>query len=106
MRRSEEEGQRCDDGEKNRIRKNQRPVEEKEERRGKKHETGFTHNEEEKREKRRTNEEIRGDSHSVLTENRSRRGLLIKRYWILVTLHSICWRPCSCSAAWNPILRG
>lgn len=57
-------------------------------------------------EKKRTNAEIRGDSHSVLTENRSRRVLLIKRYWILVTLHSICWKLCSCAAVWNPILKG
>lgn len=56
--------------------------------------------------RKRTNEEIRRDSHSVLTENRGRRGLLIKRYWILVTLHSICWQLCSCAAAWNPILKG
>jgi len=46
----------------------------------------------------RRKEEIRGYSHSVLTENNSRQGCLIKRYWILVTLRSICWQLCSDAA--------
>lgn len=40
---------------------------------------------EETQKTKRKKEEIRGDSHSVLTENRKGRGPLIKRYWILVT---------------------
>lgn len=60
---------------------------------------GCRNSKEEEKMRKRTKEGIRGDSHSVLTENRSRRGLLIKRYWILVTLHSICWQLGSCAAA-------
>ena len=50
-------------------------------------------------EEERKEEEIGGDSHSVLTEKRRRRGRLIKRYWILVTLHSISWQPCRCAVS-------
>lgn len=42
---------------------------------------GHVQNMEEETERKRTRAEIRGDSHSVLTENSRRRGLLIKRYW-------------------------